>query len=508
MVLFKKKLIIVFYSIFYFVLLHIIIIVNYLSALHHPSNSNYTYQFIKIQERKRSQLYPKPKPTNTNMSVNTVNLEEHQPQTPLGLILAPIISRENPLHSNYTILIGWTRPYNKLGIVQKSGQIRIGDRLVEINNISIRTWTYEKIIRVLRCFDDGVRIKSLGFEVLKDDLAFNSGIGGLQSRTFNWSVARRRLYSLTTSIRSYRVDIESESESGLELELDAQYDHGDNGDNGDNNTVKNKKVARFEIRCELLIRHYQKNDKAVNFSIWKRFSEFKAMHDVLKKAFEWQLEGGNQGRGIYFPSDRPIQSVFYGATSDKFLKNRRRDLDHYWSSLQDCQAIFDFADPSSHRYSKDMAEFLSIAKYLHSPDVIMADSVTCEQKSTGGRNRERNQNHHNDHRRRGDDEGLGLGLDPLDMNMNTNMSMNISALSDIPPISASPSELKLDASGGEFGEIVVPSGGEAATSGTGVATPTRTRTHNNRRSKTGSSSKRRRRAAAKPAFQRRLLDDL
>jgi hypothetical protein len=401
---------------------------------------------------------------NIQMSVNTVNLEDHQPQTPLGLILAPIISQQNPLQSHYTILIGWTRPYNKLGIVQKSGQIRIGDRLVEINNVSVRSWTYEKIIRVLRCFDDGVRIKSLGFEVLKDDLAFNSGI---QNRTFNWSVARRRLYSLTSSIQSYRIDVEED-------DADAAVD-------SDNR--RKQKVVKFEIRCQLLIRHYQKNDQTINFSIWKRYSELKAMHEVLKKGFEWQLDGANQGRGVSIPSNRYIQSIFYGAASDKFLEKRRRELDDYWSLLQTCPDVFDFADPASHRFSKDMADFLSIEKYLHSPDLIQADSTTCDHKSAGSglRNQQKGQ---------GEEGHIIPSTSGLDLDM--------SALSDILPTSKSGGELELDESLGRFGEIVVPGG----LSATPARTPTRT-------SRTGNNSKRRRRtAAAKPAFQRRLLDDL
>lgn len=255
------------------------------------------------------------------MSVNTVNLEDHQPQTPLGLILAPIISGENPLQSHYTILIGWTRPYNKLGIVQKSGQIRIGDRLVEINRVSVRSWSFEKIIRVLRCFDDGVRIRSLGFEVLKDDLAFHGGLH--QNRTFHWSVARRRLYSLTSSIASYRVDEDEEdggggeADHGGEGEMQQEREGGVQMDDNNHevpsspsptsrhrNHKRKVKVVRYEIKCHLLIRHYQKNDQTINFSIWKRYSELKAIHDdVLLKQFEWQLEGANQGRGIAFPSN-------------------------------------------------------------------------------------------------------------------------------------------------------------------------------------------------------------
>ena len=370
--------------------------------------------------------------------VVTVNLEDHQPQTPLGLILAPLISRKPPLQSHYTILIGWTRPFNKLGIVQKSGQIRIGDRLVEINGISVRNWTYEKIIRVLRCFDDGVRIRSLGFEVLKDE-------SGIQNRTFNWSVARRRMYSLSSFIRSYRIE---------------------------------EDYVQYEIRCELLVRNYQGNDEAINFSIWKRYSEFKALHELLQKGYEWQLEGVNQGRGISFPSNVFIRSVMwlYGSTSERFLERRRHELDDYWSLLQTCSDIFEFGDPNSHRFSKDMADFLSIERHLHSPDV--ADSIMSSQNQ---KSQIENQ-----------DGDQTSGNEPP----NAGLEVNLSGLSDIPRTSST--SLRLDESSSSFGEILVPGGlTPSITPGT---TPAR---------KAGSTAKRKKRmAAAKPAFQRRLLDDL
>ena len=382
------------------------------------------------------------------MTVNTVNLEDHKPQTPLGLLLAPLISRIAPLQSQYTILIGWTRPYNKLGIVQKSGQIRIGDRLVEINEISVRNWTYEKIIRVLRCFDDGVRIRSLGFEVLKDE-------SGIQNRTFNWSAAGRRLYSLKSSIRSYKIDAN---------------------------------IARFEIRCQLVIRRSLKgNDEEVNWSTWKRYSELNSLHELLKKGFEWQLNGMNQGRGVSFPPNRTIQSIVYGPKSDGFLDRRRQELEDYWSLLQTCPDLFDFGDPTNHRFPKDMAEFLGIERYLHSNplDSAAGSMISSHLQKSHSEEQDGMQSTGASRAHGADDEADGGGGGGIDLDISA-----ISQLSNIPMATPS-SDLKLGESSGRFGEIVVPFSG---------LTPS---------PQTSSLSKRTRRmAAAKPAFQRRLLDDL
>lgn len=411
---------------------------------------------------------------------------------------------------------------------------------MEINRVSVRSWSFEKIIRVLRCFDDGVRIRSLGFEVLKDDLAFHGGLH--QNRTFHWSVARRRLYSLTSSIASYRVDEDEEDGGGAEAdhggegEMQQEREGGvqmdDNNHEGPSspsptsrhrNHKRKVKVVRYEIKCHLLIRHYQKNDQTINFSIWKRYSELKAIHDdVLLKQFEWQLEGANQGRGIAFPSNRYVSSVFYGSTSDKFLEMRRRELDDYWSLLQTCPDVFDFADPASHRFSKDMADFLEIEKYLHSPELIQADSTTCgggdDPKSimtpanrNGNSNGNANANGNIETTKASDTAQGADGSHDKIVQSSSGLGLDISALSEIPPASASVSESafgSLNESMGRFGEIVVPGGLDP--------TPYKTPGRNSRTSArspgtgTGSASQKRRRrtAAAKPAFQRRLLDDL
>lgn len=319
------------------------------------------------------------------MTVNTVNLENHQPQTPLGLLLAPLVSQGHPpQESHYTILIGWTRPYNKLGIVQKSGQIRIGDRLVEINGISVRNWTFEKIIRVLRCFDDGVRIRSLGFEVLKDE-------GGIENRTFVWSVARRRLYSLNTSIRSVVVLPLEEGDQDNPNEQEDTNHNDNNNNNGNNKNSKRRMVAKYEIRCDLVIRHYHGNDEVIQYSVWKRFSDFQKLHQNLMEKFSYKSYSRSSSRrrrnnnntttsaatttttrttaitdGIAFPSNRVLQSILYGTSSEWFLEQRKRELQDYWTCLSSHHPeFFEFGDPANHRYCQETALFLEIEQYLH-----------------------------------------------------------------------------------------------------------------------------------------------
>jgi len=390
------------------------------------------------------------------MSVNTVDLQDHKPQSPLGLLLAPLISRRSPLESHYTILIGWTRPYNKLGIVQKSGQIRIGDRLVEINKVSVRTWTFEKIIRVLRCFDQGVRIRSLGFELLHDEI-------GIDNRTFVWSVARRRLYSFNSFIRGYR------------------HDQGCDEDNdGDDDREESASIVRYEIHCELVVRHYQGYDETIKFSVWKRFSDFKQLHQILKDKFQWQMDGLNQ-KGLKFPSNKVLQSIIHGPVSERFMNGRRHELQDYWSTLQTCSQLLDFGDPTSHRYSHDIALFLDVEKYLHSPDI--PDS-TASMSRNG-----------NIKRSQSDDlaEGNTSARDGTSSN-HLGLDLDMSAISDIPMSTST--ELKLDESSSQIGEILVPSSHGSSPMARSAQRPR------------SGIKKRRKKISAKPAYQRKLLDDM
>jgi len=401
----------------------------------------------------------------------TVDLTEHQPNCPLGLLLAPLITNStrsptttttSPLQSHHTILIGWTRPYNKLGLVQKSGQVRIGDRLAEINDVSVRQWNYEKIIRVLRCFDDGVKIRSLGFEVLKDE----SGIG-YEDRNFRVAGARRRLYCLNTFVRSYKSE-QDENERG---EIDRDDHLGD-----DDDQRKSSTVVKFEIKCNLLIRQHQGNDEELNWSCWKRYSEIEALHEKLMKEYEWQFKSMNAGKGARFPSKHAVGFALYGKENDAILGKRQKEIEVYWETLQSCQDLFDFGDPQSHKYARDMAEFLDVERYLHSEGT---GSITSQGYGHLVR---------------------GNGRNSLDLDVS---AISMHSLSETAVVTSA--GLKLDDPAGTLGEILVKSNVSSTT--TTSAKLLRT-SRSIGSTATNKSVRKRRGPPAKPAFQRRLLDDL
>ena len=117
----------------------------------------------------------------------TIHLSTHPPQTPLGIILAPSklftdneyhhnhhhnhhhshshypqkqttnitmhdVSHYNPQNSTTIVLVGYTRHNHKMGPIQKSNLVRIGDVLVEINGVSVRNMSFRRVLDLLKCF--------------------------------------------------------------------------------------------------------------------------------------------------------------------------------------------------------------------------------------------------------------------------------------------------------------------------------------------------------------------
>ncbi len=59
----------------------------------------------------------------------------------------------------------------------------------------------------------------------------------------------------------------------------------------------NKKHTEYEVSCQFRVTSSKVQKEIVyQWSIWKRYSEFEKLHQVLKKTLGWQLDG------IEFPS--------------------------------------------------------------------------------------------------------------------------------------------------------------------------------------------------------------
>merc|ERR1719438_681479 len=65
-----------------------------------------------------------------------------------------------------------------------------------------------------------------------------------------------------------------------------------------------------------------------------------------------------------FPSSHTVSSFFFPSNrvSFDFIEKRRIELDKYWQAVLQIDEMTDFTQ--SHRYSRDLAKFLSVEKYL------------------------------------------------------------------------------------------------------------------------------------------------
>eukprot|EP00986_Skeletonema_menzelii_P014117 scaffold8941_cov145-Skeletonema_menzelii.AAC.2 len=108
---------------------------------------------------------------NTN-NIVTIDLSNHPPNAKLGMLLAPgslpapLNSNSDsnntsspatssaalrPTASNVTLVAGWEHGTNQpLGPIQRSGMVRLGDRLVRINGRDITDWSFREVMDVLK----------------------------------------------------------------------------------------------------------------------------------------------------------------------------------------------------------------------------------------------------------------------------------------------------------------------------------------------------------------------
>ena len=116
-----------------------------------------------------SSLYNSSPARSEKNNIVTIDMTHHPPNAKLGMLLAPgalptpIISDRNnatnsasaaassATSSNVTLVAGWEHGNNQqLGPIQRSGQVRLGDRLVRINGRDVTDWTFREVMDVLK----------------------------------------------------------------------------------------------------------------------------------------------------------------------------------------------------------------------------------------------------------------------------------------------------------------------------------------------------------------------
>ena len=207
---------------------------------------------------------------NNDDGIVTIDLSTHPPNAKLGMLLAPgslpaPISSSNdnnnsassaysmttsPTASNVTLVAGWEHEHGnnqQLGPIQRSGMVRLGDRLVRINKRDVTDWTFREVMDVLKemilstnknknntTYDDIIpkrkhrRLTTLGFApagteewsrgVMVGGEEFNStsllfGLFQSQESKVSPHVISKRLYSFVSFIGRWRVVDEPPDES-------------------------------------------------------------------------------------------------------------------------------------------------------------------------------------------------------------------------------------------------------------------------------------------------------
>jgi len=153
------------------------------------------------------------------------------------MLLAP---SSLPTSSNVTLVAGWEHGTNQqLGPIQRSGMVRLGDRLVRINGRDVTDWTFREVMDALKEMlitttttasslemkqqRKNKRLKTLGFApsgteewsrgVIVGGEEFNStsmlfGLFQSQESKVSPHVISKRLYSFVSFVGRWRVVVE------------------------------------------------------------------------------------------------------------------------------------------------------------------------------------------------------------------------------------------------------------------------------------------------------------
>ena len=317
---------------------------------------------VMVTHPQQRQHHKAPSLSSTS-SIITIDLTNHPPKTPLGIILAPAniirnhdthMKVDSLQHSTTIVLIGYDSINSNSNIIQKSNMVRIGDVLTYINGVNISQMSFKRVLDLLKCLIYGSvgsnmnitsnrrnGLISLGFEngriyyskycqANNGNLVQSSTIAGFHHRHQDkqWNIVGRTggdngtsmnqqqllLYSFTSFI--HRARLCQEEEQGK------QEGEGDTEDANDNCSEKNstsKTFVQYEIKCILSIKqlhdnnmnnHYQyqqqqQQQDQITWSVWKRYTDFQNLDSHIRKTFHYtKLEN------IMFPSKHSLLSYF------------------------------------------------------------------------------------------------------------------------------------------------------------------------------------------------------
>ena len=321
--------------------------------------------------------------------VVTINLSDHPPNVPLGVLLAPACPTYTitPEESTLTILARWERlPESEgggLGPIQRAGQVRLGDRLVKINNVDVRARSFRQVMDMLKSMvhgstrdgeGDATGKRKNGRNKKENKNNFAKSAPRLQSLSFevvssagpaSFRQERRRVrqqYSQEPNGNSnggghHHGEAASSSAALFDKPLSSPSRGGwgnrnassGNGSSGRlymfSSTIQRARIhspsenleeeedddfndaggpcIEYEIVCRLSIRSQEERVR----SVWRRYSAFKSLDGKLRQAYGWQIDALKDGWGLRFPGGHSVYAWFVGNHDPSFVASRRGELE-------------------------------------------------------------------------------------------------------------------------------------------------------------------------------------
>ena len=203
-------------------------------------------------------------------------------------------------------------PSGKFGPLQKHGGVHFGDVLFAINDIQLDVLPFAEVMGIIR--DRNLLKKAFKF--------MNSG---------DYYHRKRKK---ANALNLFNTD---QKNNFLSIVRRARVV----------DELKSRKFVQYEVACQMRVVSMKLQKEIVyKWSVWKRYTEFAALHEAIKTSFGWQLGD------VEFPSTH----VFVlNKTSPEFIEARKEEINAYWQRILRIPKITEF---SKHHCSQDLRAFL------------------------------------------------------------------------------------------------------------------------------------------------------
>ncbi len=122
--------------------------------------------------------------------------------------------------------------------------------------------------------------------------------------------------------------------------------------------VGSTKYAEYEVACQWKMVVGIDKERNLQWSVWKRFSEFESLNASLKKTLGWQTDG------IAFP---PGYSMTLNKYTPEFIEKRKEELNIYWQGIIAIGKVTEF---DKHHCSAEIKAFLDVDNAAANSDAL------------------------------------------------------------------------------------------------------------------------------------------